>query len=307
MAQVVKIKDYISRYETNIYHYPGQFIRLKNENWKKVVHLWEMQGQKNNQREDAAQEEPNLLKWKRFFKRKEETDEVDIEEDKSIVHLPESKQQLKQYFLDTLLPFQLKWASTTISNMSFIDRSYEHNPDFKYFLQRFPDTYLIFYYPIFRLKNTPIDADILFVSPVGIEIIHLLDFKHKNIEIITKDDRTWYLEENRVQQRILSPMLSLKRTEQVVKSILNFHDIDFPITKVVLSRKHRMQFQMEPYHTRFVGSDEHEQWFQEKRKLVSPLKHQQLKVCEALLKHSLTTAVKRPEWEVDDDNELMNP
>ncbi len=43
MAQLVKLQDYISRYEKDIYHYPAQYIRLKNENWKKLLQTWEYQ------------------------------------------------------------------------------------------------------------------------------------------------------------------------------------------------------------------------------------------------------------------------
>ncbi|ARI76757.1 hypothetical protein [Halobacillus mangrovi] len=41
MAQLIKLQDYISRYETSIYQYPSQFIRLKRENWSKFQHLFE--------------------------------------------------------------------------------------------------------------------------------------------------------------------------------------------------------------------------------------------------------------------------
>ena len=43
MAQLVKLQDYISRYEWNPYHYPAQFIRLKRQNWKKLQEQWEME------------------------------------------------------------------------------------------------------------------------------------------------------------------------------------------------------------------------------------------------------------------------
>lgn len=34
MAQLVKLYDYISRYETNPFHYPSRFIQLKQDNWQ---------------------------------------------------------------------------------------------------------------------------------------------------------------------------------------------------------------------------------------------------------------------------------
>ncbi|KHF29248.1 hypothetical protein LR68_02036 [Anoxybacillus sp. BCO1] len=32
MGQLIKLQDYISRYELDIYHYPSEFIRLKKSN-----------------------------------------------------------------------------------------------------------------------------------------------------------------------------------------------------------------------------------------------------------------------------------
>src|SRR5690625_4091912 len=70
---------------------------------------------------------------------------------------PRSREQLTRYFLNELSPFQLKWATSTISQTSFIDPSYNDDPTLKHFLQRFPDIYLLMYYPVFTIKNAPID------------------------------------------------------------------------------------------------------------------------------------------------------
>ena len=36
MAQLIKLQDYVSRYEQDIYRYPSQFIKLKNQQWDKL-------------------------------------------------------------------------------------------------------------------------------------------------------------------------------------------------------------------------------------------------------------------------------
>ncbi|MFJ7851588.1 hypothetical protein ACIQX3_02180 [Peribacillus frigoritolerans] len=36
MAQLIKMQDYISRYEQDIYRYPTQFARLKKQQWDKL-------------------------------------------------------------------------------------------------------------------------------------------------------------------------------------------------------------------------------------------------------------------------------
>lgn len=43
MGQLIKLQDHISRYETDIFHYPGQFIRLKNDRYKRLKEQWQEQ------------------------------------------------------------------------------------------------------------------------------------------------------------------------------------------------------------------------------------------------------------------------
>ncbi|MFD2761894.1 hypothetical protein [Lentibacillus juripiscarius] len=40
MAQLIKLEDDVSRYEWNMYRYPGQFMRLKQDQWSKLHCLW---------------------------------------------------------------------------------------------------------------------------------------------------------------------------------------------------------------------------------------------------------------------------
>mgnify|MGYP005609875703 CR=1 FL=1 len=36
MGQLIKLQDYVSRYEQDIYHYPTQYVYLKKQQWEKV-------------------------------------------------------------------------------------------------------------------------------------------------------------------------------------------------------------------------------------------------------------------------------
>lgn len=294
VAQLIKLLDYVSRYETDMYRYPGQFIRLKQDNWRKMYSLWkERKDFLPEDQEGTKQHNSTLSKWKNIFLKKASLETAKEEEEET---LPDTEEELKRYFLDGLHPFQLKWASSTIIDMSFMERRFHYDPTLRYFLQRFPDTYLLMYEPLFRLKNTSMEGDLILISPIGIEIIHLLE-KKPDVTIIAGDERNWYTEENSIESRILSPLISLKRTEQVIRSVLKNDAIDFPVKKVVLSRTNSIAFNIEPYNTFYIGMREVQKWFEEKRGLVSPLKHRQLKAGAVLLEHCQTTAVKRPEWD----------
>lgn len=296
MAQLIKLRDYISRYEWNTYRYPSQYIRLKQDNWKKLHSIWSHPDEKMEEEIPPEEKVSRFSKVKSFLKKdKEQETEKPLAEDKV---LPDTETELKQYFLDEILRFQLKWATSTVTDTSFMNKSYYKDPLLKYFLQRFPDIYLIMYYPVFNIKKAPVDGEIVLISPVGIEIIYLLEDNPEAV-IMAGDERTWTLEIDSHHTKILSPMISLKRTEQIVRSILNSADVEYSIKKTVLSRKNNIVFSNEPYNTSIIGEKDYKEWFENKRKLQSPLKSNQLKAAEALLKHCQTTSVKRPEWEED--------
>lgn len=293
MGQLIKLENYISRYQNDVYHYPGHYIRLKQEQWKNLFDVWEARVAELQLEAPASETTSSSFidRLNDFFKK----DQV-IELEDTRDPMPATEEQLKHFFLDSIFKFQLNWASTTLSQMSFLDRDYYNDLKLKYFLQRFPDTYLFMYQPVFKLKNATVDADLIMITPVDIQVINLVE-RSSDQTIIVGDDRSWLFEHDRVQSKFLSPMISLKRTDKIIRSILDYHDLEMPIRKVVLSRTNQINFYLEPFQTEFIGRDQHEQWLQKQRQMSSPLKHQQLKVAEVLLNHSDTVSVDRPEWE----------
>ncbi|KGX89167.1 nuclease-related domain-containing protein [Pontibacillus litoralis] len=282
MAQLIKIQDYTTRYAMDPYRYPSRFMKLKQQNWLKMKHAWDFYQRGGMAQEDA----PPLL-----F-----TEGV----------IPATETELKQHFLDGLLPFQLKWASRTLTDKSFLDHYYyTQHALLKYFLQRFPDTYLFMFEPIFQIKKAPIETNHLLIHPQAVYCIEYMDFQ-EDVTLIPENDRTWYQEVGNEQTRMLSPQLSLKRSSRIVKSILRAHQIDIPVLQIVLAPNHRIHFHHESYETQFIGEVEYEQWFTKMRNYQSPLKSIQLKTIATLLKHTQTTSVRRPEWEVDDNNPLID-
>lgn len=299
LAQLIKLQDYVSRYEWNAYRYPSQFIRLKNENWNKLTALWEEREDLSEAKINVETTEEHRPRWK-IWKRnsKPVQDEENIETD--FYDLPDTKEELKQYFLDKLLQIQLKWATSTVTDISFVDKRWMEDPEIRYFLQRFPDTYLFMYYPVFNVKKAPVDGEIILITPVGIEIISQIRAE-KDAVIIAQNQRTWIMKENDEERKMLSPQIALKRTEQIIKSILNQHEVQLPIQKTVLAKENPIHFLEEPYQTKLIGMHQYESWFRQRRNISSPLKSHQLKTAEILLKHCQTTSVKRPEWEEERD------
>lgn len=68
MAQLVKIQDYISRYEIDLARYPTQFIRLKQNQWERVKHQWQTGEviEQWEQLEEEVPEEKGHLYFKKY-------------------------------------------------------------------------------------------------------------------------------------------------------------------------------------------------------------------------------------------------
>ncbi|KGP71221.1 nuclease-related domain-containing protein [Pontibacillus yanchengensis] len=282
MAQLIKLQDYASRYTADPYRYPSRFIRLKQQNWKRMKQAWDK----------YKQDGPESM-------------DMEMKEYMFNGDIPETELELKQYYLNGLLPFQFKWASRTLTEMSFLDRYYEKDSTLIYFLQRYPDTFLFMYEPIFKIKKAPVETDHLLIHPQGIYCISYMDLPDTD-KLIAGDDRTWYQENDRIRSRMLSPLISLKRSSRIVRSILHAYEIDFPVKQIVLAPNHLISFEYEPYQTEYIGMEEYEDWFHKMRTYSSPLKSIQLKAVSALLSYTQITSVRRPEWEDDSMDSFMH-
>src|SRR5699024_12833566 len=123
-------------------------------------------------------------------------------------------------FRSQLLPFQFKWATSTLSYKSYTDNKHTKDETLKFFLQRFPDIYLLLYYPLLSIRNTSVDGEIVLISPIGIEIIHVIQ-EIKNGNIVVNNERIWQVESADNKQTIISQLISLKRTKHIITRILN--------------------------------------------------------------------------------------
>ncbi len=301
MAQLIKLYDYISRYETNMYQYSSQYIRLKLENWKKIKHRWEQGELHPNEEEGESlyEREARDKMWLRFFRKEKVEYDVGTPEEP---WTPATMMELKQYFLDGILPFQVKWASTTIQKKSFIEKTIYKDQMLKILLQRLPDTFLVMYYPVVEIKSVPVEAEILIIGPHEVEIISVMEVPDVTM-IHPSSESSWQVEKMGEHAKVFSPMHGLKRTETFVRSVLHMYTLDFSFHKVVLAPSHTFDGAKPPFLTSYIDSTNFSEWLDKKRKLNAPLKHKQLKVANLLMRHTKTIAFKRPEWETDETSE----
>ncbi|MFC5604472.1 nuclease-related domain-containing protein [Sporosarcina koreensis] len=313
MAQLVKLLDYVSRYENDLSHYPTQYIRLKNSQWKRMKTQWEHGADLSGWRQtpEETEEQTEEGKWysplfRLFGNRKEgsielEQDETDQDEqddidvldfNPNIIYNPKNEEQLRKLYLDQLFHFQLKWASSTMMEKSNLDASFMRDSLLRSFTQQLPDSYLLFYYPILKVKKAPVELDILLITPIECLCITVLEGENA-AAFIGEGDRFWTKKYGDKESRVLNPLIGLNRMEKIVSGVFAAQEIDFPIRKLVISRNGYIDYPGVPFDTDIIDRKTYEGWFGSLRKSTVPMKFNQFKAAQSILDMGQTTAVSR--------------
>ncbi|MGM7682178.1 NERD domain-containing protein [Cytobacillus sp. Hm23] len=328
MGQLIKLQDYVSRYEIDTYRYPSQYIRMKKQQWNGIRVAWEngdLAAKEDFDHENDTgwdslldnKDDNILLKLKSMFQRKQRDSQInnnivnheennDNKVEWRLFHKdnsPETLEELMQLFLDRLFQIQLKWASSTIREKSLIDRDFFQNQEIKFFLQRFPDTFLVLYKPIFLAKHAPVEFDIVVITPIQTYCIALLE-DEKDSVFIGSHKRFWLKKHEGKENKVLSPTISLNRMEKIIRNIYDIHEIEMPVKKIILNRSGYVDYLDKPIDLEIIEKRNYNDWFNQQRKMVSPLKHIQLKAAQSLLSYCQTSSIKRYEWE-EDHTDLM--
>ncbi|AOH56152.1 hypothetical protein ABE28_017450 [Peribacillus muralis] len=323
MAQLIKMQDYISRYEQDIYRYPTQYARLKKQQWDKLKAAYQageldrlygehIAGDEPVKLDQAQDESKSLMKKVKGMFHRSERQEAEAEEllmpdpleNPNIFSLrfpfrPASLDELKQNYLNQLLRFQMKWGSSTLREKSFVDRSFFLDERLRFFLQRFPDTFLVLYKPIFLLKNAPIEVDVILLTPMEAWCITFLEAE-EDAAFSGSSDRFWIRRHHKQpDKKVLNPLLSANRMGNIVSQLFSLYEVNVPIKKVILSRNGYVDFPEAPYDMTILDKRTFPEWFERMRATQSPIKAQQLKAAQALLEYCQTTSSMRPEWETE--------
>ena len=328
MAQLVKLQDYISRYQIDLARYPTQFVRLKKSQWERVKYQWQT-GEEIGQWEHIDVEgEQELVEKARFSflkkllptRQKEmeveddietmsvstELDEDTILEEESTLHFepnivynPQTVEELKRMFMDQFFHFQLKWASSTTREKSYVDPKFMRDTLLRSLLQNLPDSYLIFYRPILRLKKAPVELEILILTPVDCYIVRVLE--EEDLAVYIGDgERFWTKKVGKYDKKTLSPMIDLQRTETIVNKLFESEGIEMPIRKVILSRNGYIDYPGSVYGLQFVDKRKYAEWMQQMKRSISPMKHMQIRAAQVILKSAETTSFHRDIWNVEE-------
>jgi len=329
MAQLIKLQDYISRYQVDLTRYPTQFIRLKKGQWERVKKEWEQGGDVPTWEHIEEENQPTsrLAMLKRFFPKRLQKVELETEDIETIdttneltgeryipdeetelhfkaniLYKPQTLPELKKMYLDQFFHFQMKWASSTLREKSYVDPKFLRDRLLRAMLQTLPDNYLIFYYPIIKVKKAPVELDILIMTPTECLCITVIENEDQAAYIGT-GDRFWIKKVGTEEKKVLNPMIQLDRMETILKQIFNISNVSMPIRKVLLTRNGYIDYPGSVYNVQFVDKRKFPEWMESIRKSYSPMKHMQIRSAQAILNYAQTTSFNRDIWQSNVDIE----
>lgn len=319
MGQLIKLQDYVSRYDQDIFHYSSQFVRLKKQQWSYLadayetgeIHMWTVGGE-NKEKDDIPDLQESKETWrdriKQVFKRNKDHSEDTFQEleknmispeqdtmtiERFLKFPPKSLEDLKKQFLNQIFRFQLKWASSTIQEKSMMSAHYFLDEKLRFFLQRFPDNHFVFYRPILQLKNAPVELEIIFLTPTELWCLTFLEAEEDAVFIGGKE-RFWTKKHHKkADKKVLNPFIALNRMEKITEQILKSQNIDFPIQTGVICRNGYIDEPSALNPEVILDKRSYPVWFEKMRNHRSPIKNQQLKVAQALLIYCSTAYTQR--------------
>ncbi len=317
MAHLIKLEDYISRYQFDLHRYPSQYSRMKKERWYYMKSEWEqlqfdsVHNHLEDQTLDSSSEEQGLLaqaiqRMKKWTKRNHDEEVINYDlplmshSENELKHL--SLDQVKQIFLDELYDSQLRWASSSLLEESTMHPQYKRDRWLRFFSQQIPDNYFLMYKPVFFIKKAPIELDVILISPSEVICMTMVE-GHEHSIFEASSDRFWIEYINESRKKRISPLLSLSRMTGVIGGMLEEAEISFPIRKVVLCPNSIIDNKIQGAKVELIDRRTFDAWHKRINKHPSPLKHQQMKVTALLLDHCHTISYQLENDQMEEDGE----
>lgn len=221
-----------------------------------------------------------------------EQDEDDFGFNPNLIYQPNSREQLRQLYLDQLFHFQIKWASSTLMDKSRVAPKYMRDSLLRSFLQDLPDSYLLFYEPIIKLQKAPVELDIILITPVECMCIKVIEAEDM-AAFTDEDNRFWLKRIGDDEVKVLNPLISLNRMSKIVAQLFKEKDIEFPIKKYLISRNGYIDYPSGGFDLEIIDRRSYEEWFQSIKRMSTPLKFTQFRAAQSILDVGQTTAMSR--------------
>ncbi|WNB93092.1 hypothetical protein [Bacillus sp. NEB1478] len=249
MAQLVKIQDYVSRYEKNLYHYQSLFMRLKENRWNDFLH-------KNDRN----------------------------------VNYANKKETVKQ-FRENLFEHQIKWATTTVKEISKVEHKYLKDSRLQFLTQEIPDNYFLLYEPVLQIKNAPIELDIILAGPANIWLIVWMS--GEGIWQETDNKRFWKNADPENGETRLNPFIRLERMNTIIGEWAKPYQQQLSVKQRIIAPDAYIDISNDWRKACFIDKRNFKEWHLQITAEPAPVKNQQLKFISDILKHGVTNSLYR--------------
>ncbi|MED1560940.1 hypothetical protein AJ85_16525 [Alkalihalobacillus alcalophilus ATCC 27647 = CGMCC 1.3604] len=296
MAHLVKLSDYVSRYQIDLNHYSSQFTRMKKERWYYIKAEWEQAQNRLEEIEpDEAPQQKLLNKWLQHpiwnSIKSWKIKEAPFLEKDDFRSLDDSLQKKRQEYLNSVFESQITWASSSLGERSNLDEGFFQDKWLKQFCIDIPENYFLFYEPIFYLKNAEIEFEILLISPTEILCLTILNGEDLSV-FEASSERFWIEYIHKKRKKRLSPLLELTRMEKIVQQIIKQKNLHTEIRKVVLSPNSIIDNKLKGSKVEFVDKRNFKLWKEKLIKHPSPLKKSQFQITSTLLSYCQTKVME---------------
>jgi hypothetical protein len=314
MAQLIKLYDYSSRYENDMYYYPSQYVSLKKEQWRRISDTFESELFQEYRMNILQEQEYSVVEQTEkkgflssIFNRFKKQDEVQSETKQNDVpfyyvrefflqYNPSSKEELQKLYKEFMFQIQMKWASSLVGNETNTNAVVKYENLLKYFLMKLPDNYFVMYRPVFYVGDAQVEVEIIIISPLATWCITNLDGEVDST-FVAKKGNFWVNKSLRREEKIINPMHALNRMGKLVQAIYGKKDIEMPVHHVLLAKNGYIDYPYPPTDVHLIDKRNMNKWYQSLRHLSSPIKFQQVKAAQALLE-TCKQAAKQEEDEL---------
>ncbi|HSU80713.1 MAG TPA: nuclease-related domain-containing protein [Candidatus Angelobacter sp.] len=195
-------------------------------------------------------------------------------------------------FFNDLYPHQLTWASSTSLRRSKGANSLKKDESLKNLLSWFGDASLLLYHPVLKIEGVETELDSILVTPFSIYVIHYLEGEKGSV-FQGRSKRQWAEIRSEEERLLVNPLISLARSTELVARSLQGLTEGLSLKPVLLVPNSFVEFADPGRGVQIIDQTHFSNWLKTMEPYRAPVKNNQLKVVEVLLRKAMTRAESR--------------
>ncbi|MGA9231466.1 MULTISPECIES: hypothetical protein [unclassified Exiguobacterium] len=269
MALLMKLYDLESKYEKNPLEVSKRYKEQRQLDYENLFHKWEAG--------DLFPGETIVRpkKWWQFFK------------SPVVVQLPGkqiSKPAFDKWYKKRVEIQKLLYVAGGATEDEIWKLPLRRHLDFYQMVHLLNDQYGLFYRAVIHYQQGEVELSSFVVGPSAIYLLDWLDGEESIYHI--KREKLWREQPFKAPTKnILNPLISLKRTEDILRLVLG-SELELPIERVVIASKGYFDQLPKESKTTYVSKVDFAHWLHKMNTSAPYTKAFQMRVCEKILKET---------------------